>query len=103
MAKQRKNGTSLGSSIWRFVEENPQLAAAIAFEVGALAAQAVSGTTAARLRKSGGRAVRSVANGLNGSSLMQAVPAALSFLPGPSAKPQPRKRDAKRAARAKAA
>ena len=103
MAKQRNNSTSFTGTIWRFVEENPQLAAAIAFEVGALAAQAVSSTTAARLRKSGGRAARSVANGLNGSSLMQALPAAMSFLPGPSAKPQPRKRAAKRPARAKAA
>jgi hypothetical protein len=73
-----------------FVEANPQLAAAVAFQVGNMAGQTVTGSNATgrALAKRAKKVPQQIADALpsNVSAL------ALKFLPGPSPKLQPRKR-----------
>jgi hypothetical protein len=114
MTKQQHSNGSLGRYFWAFIAKNPELAAGIAFELGALVATAVHGDTAARLRKSGNRTIRSLSKSAHNvqDSLAKAMPeipdlaklTGLSFLPGPAPKLQPRKRPpAKRKTARKAA
>lgn len=101
MAK-RKIANSLSDSFWDFVQEHPDVAAAIAFQLGAVAAQAVQGSTAARLRKNGESALRALAKGVHDApgAVAATLPdmpdlaklTGLKFLPGPSPKLQPRSR-----------
>jgi hypothetical protein len=104
MATHRKSGSSLTSTVWGLIEKNPLLAAEIAFQLGAMAGHAVHGSTAARLRKSGSRAVRSLGKSLQGvpEDLSKSLPvmrdlgklAGLKLLTGPSPKLAPLKRGA---------
>jgi dienelactone hydrolase len=91
-----------------FVETNPKLAAAIAFELGNLAGEAVaasSGTARAlakRAEKVPGQIAKmpqQIADAMPDS--LQAI--ALRFLPGPSPKLAPRKRSASKTRRARKA
>ena len=104
MARRRKSSdSSLTSIIWALVEKNPELAAALAFELGALIGQAVQASAAGgRLRKSGKSALHAVTKGVQDApgALAKRLPdipdlaglTGLSFLPGPSPKLQPVKR-----------
>lgn len=78
MAKGRRK--TYGDHFWAFVHNNPELAAAIAFEVGAVAGTFTGGTSFKRVRKLP-------------TNVAHAVPklahAALKYLPGPSPSLQP--------------
>src|SRR5689334_9725842 len=96
VAKARQK--SYGDQFWTFVTENPELAATIAFEIGAVAGKLTSGVSMKRLSKLPP----------NFSNITNAVPqlaqAALKYLPGtsPSIQPAPgRVRKARRTSNGK--
>ena len=113
MARKKASGpakVSWAESFWDFVEANPKLAAAAAFQIGVLAAEAMSTPAARALRNRVGKGVKqhmpqplvdAMPDSLDGLAAM-----ALKYLPGPSPKLQPRKRlvgKARRARKAKTA
>jgi hypothetical protein len=118
MAKRQKSpDTSLISTLSVLIEKNPELAARLAFEFGALIGQAVQASTAGgRLRKSGNGALRAVSKSIHDApgALAKRLPdipdlaklTGLKFLSGSSPKLQPVKRTpprrSKRARRAAA-
>ena len=89
MIRKKTTTSSLIEMFGKFVQDNPKLAATLAFELGSLAGAAVgnSGKTGEYIKKQAKKLPR---------ALPRSLPAALKFLPSP--KMQPRKRPhAKRA------
>jgi hypothetical protein len=78
VAKARRK--SYSDHFWAFVHQNPELAAAIAFEVGAVAGTFTAGTSFRRVR----RLPTNVAH-----AVPKLAQAALKYLPGPSPSIQP--------------
>jgi hypothetical protein len=92
MARKHVSATSWPQLFLDFVQANPQLAAALAFQLGNMAGHAVanSDVTSSALAKKAKKVPRQIAN-----AMPESVSAlALKFLPGPSPKLQPRKRPA---------
>lgn len=81
MAKGRQK--SYGDQFWTFVTENPELAATIAFEIGAVAGRLTSGVSMKRISK----LPPNLTNITN--AVPQLAQAALKYLPGPSPSIQP--------------
>ena len=81
MAKARQK--SYGDQFWTFVTENPELAATIAFEIGAVAGRLTSSVSMKRISK----LPPNLANIT--SAVPQLAQAALKYLPGPSPSIQP--------------
>lgn len=92
MARKRPSETSWTQLFWDFLEENPKLAATVAFQLGNMAGEAVSMSngTGRSLAKRAKKVPQQIADALPQS--LSAV--ALKYLPGPSPKLQPRKRPA---------
>ena len=88
MAKGRRKTYS--DQFWAFIHDNPELAAAIAFEVGAVAGTLTGGASLKSVRKLP-------------TNVAHAVPklahAALKYLPGPSPSIQPAAGKARKARR----
>lgn len=81
MAKAQQK--SYGDQFWTFVTENPELAATIAFEIGAVAGRLTSGVSMKRITK----LPPNIANIT--TAVPQLAQAALRYLPGPSPSIQP--------------
>ena len=81
MAKAQQK--SYGDQFWAFVTENPELAATIAFEIGAVAGRLTNGVSMKRITK----LPPNIANIT--SAVPQLAQAALKYLPGPSPSIQP--------------
>ena len=92
MAKARQK--SYGDHFWTFVSENPELAATIAFEIGAVAGRLTGGVSMKRISK----LPSNVANITN--AVPQLAQAALKYLPGPSPSIQPAPGGVRKARRA---
>jgi len=85
---------SYGDQFWTFVTENPELAATIAFEIGAVAGRLTGDVSVKRISK----LPSNLAHITN--AVPQLAQAALKYLPGPSPSIQPapgRVRKARRA------
>ena len=96
MAKARQK--SYGDQFWTFVSENPELAATIAFEIGAVAGRLTGGVSMKRISK----LPPDLSNITN--AVPQLAQAALKYLPGrsPSIQPAPgRVRKARRTSNGK--
>ena len=94
MTRKKTTTESMIEMFWKFVHDNPKLARSLAFELGALAGEAVrnSGETTKYIKKQAKKIPFALTN-----AVPRSLPAALKFLPSP--KVQPRKRPhAKRAA-----
>jgi len=81
VAKTRQK--SYGDQFWTFVTENPELAATIAFEIGAVAGRFTGGVSMKRISK----LPPNIANITH--AVPQLAQAALRYLPGPSPSIQP--------------
>lgn len=81
MAKSRQK--SYGDQFWTFVTENPELAATIAFEIGAVAGRLTSGVSVRRISKLPPN-MENITN-----AVPQLAQAALKYLPGQSTSIQP--------------
>jgi hypothetical protein len=92
VAKARQK--SHGDQFWTFVTENPELAATIAFEIGAVAGRLTGGVSMKRIS----RLPSNVANITN--AVPQLAQAALKYLPGPSPSIQPAPGKVRKARRA---
>ena len=95
MARKKASKTSpkpsWAHSFWDFVETNPKLAAAIAFQLGVMAAEAVSTPTARSLRKRVKKMPQQIADAIPRNLPDSLTAAALKYLPGSAPKLQPRK------------
>jgi hypothetical protein len=83
MTRKKTTTDSLIEMFWKFVQDNPKLAATLAFELGSLAGAAVgnSGKTGKYIQKQAEKVTH---------ALPRSLPTVLKFLPSP--KMQPRKR-----------
>lgn len=81
MAKAQQK--SYGDQFWTFVTENPELAATIAFEIGAVAGRLTSGVSMKRITRLPPK-LTNISN-----AVPQLAQAALKYLPGPSPSIQP--------------
>jgi hypothetical protein len=95
MSHKKKNTVSITDMFWSFVEDNPKVAAKLAFELGSLAGTAVKNS--AGMKKYLKKQARDVPQAIS-DAVPLSLSSALKFLPAP--KLQPRKRpQAKRALR----
>jgi hypothetical protein len=87
VSRKKKNTVSIADMFWSFVEDNPKLAAKLAFELGSLAGTAVknSGGTKKYLKKQAKNVPQAISD-----AMPLSLSSALKFLPAP--KLQPRKR-----------
>jgi hypothetical protein len=95
MRRKKKNTLSIADMFWSFVEDNPKLAAKLAFELGSLAGTAVKNTAGTKkyLKKQAKNVPQAISD-----VVPLSLSSALKFLPAP--KLQPRKRpQTKRASR----
>jgi|SRR6185437_10007753 hypothetical protein len=93
LVSRKKKTVSIADMFWSFVEDNPKLAAKLAFELGSLAGTAVknSGGTKKYLKKQARHVPQAISD-----AMPLSLSGALKFLPAP--KLQPRKRPQTRGA-----
>ena len=90
MARGKSITSTLIEAFWKFVEDNPKLAAALAFEAGTLAGTFVkNGKPVETLKKQAHKGERAVAD------LADKLPDSLKFVRGPKIQPRKRRQPAR--------